>query len=68
LFEEIVELLARSANGPQPMELWFEKSARGLMAALGRAGRLGAQPSHTVVVHIEEIWNLAPGYEHEVWR
>jgi len=67
LFEEIAELLARSTNGRQPMELWFEKAARGLMAGLKRAGQPGARPSHAVVLHIEEIWNLAPGYEHEVW-
>lgn len=68
LFEEIAELLARGTDGPPPMELWFEKAARELMTALGRAGRSGLRPSHAVVVHIEEIWNLAPGHEGEVWR
>lgn len=68
LFEEMAGLLARGRNGPQPMELWFEKAARELMAALGRAGRNGIRPSHAVVLHIEEIWNLAPGHEGEVWR
>jgi hypothetical protein len=68
LFEEIATLLARGSNGPQPMELWFEKAAREVMAALGRAGRPAARPSHAVVLHIEEIWNLAPGHEGEVWR
>jgi predicted pyridoxine 5'-phosphate oxidase superfamily flavin-nucleotide-binding protein len=68
LFEEIVNLLARGRKGPQPMELWYEKTARELMAALGRAGRPGVRPSHAVVLHIEEIWNLAPGHEGEVWR
>lgn len=68
LFEEISDLLTRGWNGPQPMELWFERAARELMTALGRAGRREAVPSHVVVLHIEEIWNLAPGYEEEVWR
>jgi hypothetical protein len=68
LFDEIVNLLARGQNGPQPMELWFEKAARELMAALGRAGLSGVRPSSAVVLHIEEIWNLAPGREGEVWR
>lgn len=68
LFDEIVNLLARGQNGPQPMELWFEKAARELMAALGRAGRTPVLPSSAVVLHIEEIWNLAPGREGEVWR
>lgn len=68
LFDEIAGLLARGSNGPQPMELWFEKAARGVMAALGRAGRPEVRPSHAVVLHIEEIWNLAPGHEAEAWR
>jgi predicted pyridoxine 5'-phosphate oxidase superfamily flavin-nucleotide-binding protein len=68
LFDEVSALLARRTNGPLPMELWFEKAARELMAALGRAGRPGTRPSHAVVLHIEEIWNLAPGHEGEVWR
>jgi len=68
LFDEIVNLLARGRNGPQPMELWFEKAARELMAALGRAGQAGVRPCSAVVLHIEEIWNLAPGREGEVWR
>jgi predicted pyridoxine 5'-phosphate oxidase superfamily flavin-nucleotide-binding protein len=68
LFEEITNLLARGSNGPQPMELWFEKAARELMAALGRAGQPGVRPCHAVVVHIQEIWNLAPGHQGEVWR
>jgi uncharacterized protein len=67
LFEEIASLLARGRNGPQPMELWFEKAARELTAALARAGRNGIRPSHAVVLHIEEIWNLTPGHESEVW-
>jgi hypothetical protein len=68
LFDEISNLLARGSNGPQPMELWFEKAAREVMVALGRAGRPGGRPSHAVVLHIEEIWNLAPGHEREVRR
>ena len=68
LFEEIANLLTRARNGPQPMEIWFEKTARELMAALARAGQSGVRPSHVVVLHIEEIWNLAPGHEGEVWR
>jgi hypothetical protein len=68
LFEEVTELLARPSYGPQPMELWFEKAARGLLAAFGRAGRREIRPRHAVVLHIEEIWNLAPGHEDEVWR
>lgn len=68
LFEEVTELLARPAYGPQPMELWFEKVARGLLAAFRRAGREKVRPHHAVVLHIEEIWNLAPGHEEEVWR
>jgi uncharacterized protein len=68
VFEEISDLLARGRNGPQPMELWFERAARELMTALSRAGRSGAVPNHVVVLHIEEIWNLAPGHEGEVWR
>ena len=68
LFEEIAELLARSTNdGWQPMQLWFEKAARGLMAALGRAGQPGVRLNHAIVLHIEEIWNLAPGCEDQVW-
>jgi hypothetical protein len=50
------------------MELWFEKAARGLLAAFERAGRREIRPRHAVVLHIEEIWNLAPGHEDEVWR
>jgi len=68
LFDEISSALARGSNGPQPMELWFEKSARKVMAALRRAGQPGVRLSHAVVLHIEEIWNLAPGHEEEVWR
>lgn len=68
LFDKVCGLLDRGRNGPQPMELWFEKAARELMAALGRAGRAGVRPSHALVLHIEEIWNLAPGHEGEVWR
>jgi predicted pyridoxine 5'-phosphate oxidase superfamily flavin-nucleotide-binding protein len=68
LFDEITNLLARGSNGPQPMELWFEKAAREVIAALGRAGQPGVRPSHAVVLHIEEIWNLAPGHEGEIWR
>ncbi len=68
LFDEIAGLLARGSRGPQPMELWFEKAARQLVVALGRAGRPVVQPSHAVVLHIEEIWNVAPGHESEVWR
>jgi predicted pyridoxine 5'-phosphate oxidase superfamily flavin-nucleotide-binding protein len=68
LFDEIAALLDRNGDRPQPMELWFEKTARELMAALGRAGRPGIRPSYAVVLHIEEIWNLAPGHEGEVWH
>lgn len=68
LFEEVTELLARPNYGPQPMELWFEKVAGGLMAAFGRAGREKVKPRYVVMLHIEEIWNLAPGHEKEVWR
>jgi len=68
LFEEISSLLAHGKEGPRPMELWFEKASRELMAAQGKAGRNGVQPSHIIVLHIEEIWNLAPGHEEEVWR
>ncbi|HOU13253.1 MAG TPA: pyridoxamine 5'-phosphate oxidase family protein [Anaerolineae bacterium] len=68
LFEEISGLLAHGKEGPRPMELWFEKASRELMAAQGRAGRNGVQPSHIIVLHIEEIWNLTPGHEGEVWR
>jgi predicted pyridoxine 5'-phosphate oxidase superfamily flavin-nucleotide-binding protein len=67
-YNEVADLLARGRNGPQPMELWFEKAARELIAALGRAGQPGVLPSHAIVMHIEEIWNLAPGHEQEVWR
>jgi len=68
LLEEVTELLHRPAYGPQPMELWFEKVARGLLTAFGRAGREKVRPRYAVVLHIEEIWNLAPGHEDEVWR
>jgi hypothetical protein len=68
LYERVADLLARSCYGPQPMELWFEKAARGSMAALRRAGRSEVQPDYAVVLHIEEIWNLAPGHGGEVWR
>lgn len=68
LFDELANLLSSNRNGRRPMELWFEKAAREVMAALGRAGQPGLQPSHAVVLHIEEIWNLAPGHEGEVWR
>lgn len=68
LFEEVTELLLRPVYGPQPMELWFEKATRGLLAAFGRAGREKVRPRHAVVLHIEEIWNLTPGHEDEVWR
>ncbi|MEJ5309115.1 MAG: pyridoxamine 5'-phosphate oxidase family protein [Anaerolineae bacterium] len=68
LFKEISELLARGKGGPQPMELWFERASRELMAAQSKAGRNGEQPGHIVVLHIEEIWNLTPGHEGEVWR
>jgi hypothetical protein len=68
LYERVADLLARSEYGPQPMELWFEKAARGIVAALGRAGRSPVRLSHAVVLHIEEIWNLAPGHEQEVWQ
>lgn len=68
LFEEIANLLTRGRSGPQPMELWFETTARELMAALRRAGQPEVRPSHAIVLHIEEIWNLTPGHEGEVWR
>ncbi|HNS51586.1 MAG TPA: hypothetical protein PKO09_10450 [Anaerolineae bacterium] len=64
----MVDLLARSSFGPQPMELWFEKATRGIMAVLRRAGQSDVRPSHAVVVHIEEIWKLAPGLSQEVWQ
>jgi hypothetical protein len=67
LFEEISDLVSRGRYGPQPMELWFERTARELVAALSRAGRHKVRPSHAVVLHIEEIWNLAPGHESEAW-
>jgi hypothetical protein len=66
LFEEICDLLAHGKSGPQPMELWFEKVSRELMTAHSRAGRNGVLPSHIIVLHIEEIWNLTPGHEGEV--
>jgi uncharacterized protein len=68
LYDRIADLLARSSNGPQPMETWYDRTARSLMAALGRAGRAHLRPSAVVVLHIEEIWNLTPGHESEVWR
>lgn len=68
LFDEIVDLLARGQKGRQPMELWFEKVARELVAALGWLGRPSVRPRNAIVLHIEEIWNLAPGREDEVWR
>ncbi len=68
LYERVAELLARSTNRPQPMELWYEKTARGITAALGRSGRNYVRPAHAVVLHIEEIRNLAPGHEQEVWQ
>ncbi len=68
LFEEITNLLSRDSNGPLPMELWFEKAAREVVAALRRAGQPGVRPSKAIVLHIQEIWNLAPGHEGEVWR
>ena len=67
LFDEIVDLLARGQNGQQPMELWFERVARELVTALGRVDRPGVRPRNAIVLHIEEIWNLAPGREDEVW-
>jgi hypothetical protein len=39
LFEEMAALLAHGTNGPPPMKLWFERDARELMTAQGRAGR-----------------------------
>lgn len=68
LFDEVAALLARATNGPQPMELWFEKEARGLQAALRRAGQTLGRPSRVVVLHVEEIRNLSPGHEQEIWR
>jgi len=68
LFEEMLDLLARCAQGPRPMELPFERAAREVLAALARAGRPAARPSHALVLHIEEAWNLTPGHETEVWR
>jgi hypothetical protein len=68
LFDEVCLLLARACHGPQPMELWFEKAAREVITALRGAGRKGVRPPHAVVLHIEEIWNMAPGHEDEVWR
>jgi uncharacterized protein len=68
LFEEIGNLLACCSEARLPMEQWFEKTAREVMTALARAGRAGVRPSHAIVLTIEEIWNLAPGHEGEVWR
>ena len=68
LFDRICSLLDRCRTGPQPMELWFERAARELVAALRRAGRTKVRPSCALVLHIEEIWNLAPGHDGEVWR
>lgn len=68
LFDELSDLLAHGPKGPQPMELWFERAARELTAALARAGRRGVRPSQVILLHIEEIWNLAPGHEEEFWR
>jgi hypothetical protein len=67
LFDEVAALLASAPSGPQPMELWFEKEARGLLAALRRAGRTLVRPSRVVVLHIKEIRNLSPGHEQEIW-
>ncbi len=67
LYDEVAGKLAGN-YGPQPMELWFEKAARGLLAAFGRAGRDRVKPKNALVLHVEEIWNLAPGHETEVWR
>lgn len=68
LFDELSHLLARGPTGPQPMELWFEKAARELTVALARTGQPVVRPSQVVILHIEEIWNLTPGHEGEVWR
>ena len=69
VYDEVCDLLARSEGGPRPMELWFEKAARELVSARSRAGQNGEhRPSQVVVLHIDEIWNLAPGNEGEVWR
>jgi hypothetical protein len=67
LYEEITSLLIHGKDGPQPMELWYERAARELVSAQGRAGRIGVLPSHVIVLHIDEIWNLTPGHENEVW-
>lgn len=42
LLEEMAALLAHGTNGPPPVRLWFERDARELLAAQGRAGRPGA--------------------------
>jgi len=68
LYDQVGSLLDRGRGGPRPMELWFERAARTLVTALARAGRVGVWPHCAVVLHIEEIWNLAPGHEGEVWR
>ena len=68
LFDEICRLLNHGRDGYQPMELWFEKAAREVVAALQRTGRDFVCPACAVVLHIDEIWNLAPGHEGEVWR
>jgi len=68
LFEDLLRVLAHCTEGPRPMELPFEKAAREVLAALARAGRPAARPNHALVLHIEEIWNLMPGHETEVWR
>lgn len=68
LFEEMADLLARCAEGPRFMELPFEKVARETMTALAPAGSPAPRPTYAVVLHVEEVWNLTPGHETEVWR
>ena len=68
IFEEITKPLSRDANGPQPTAFWFEKAARQVVAALRRAGQPVIRSSNAIVLHIQEIWYLAPGHEREVWR
>ncbi len=68
IYDEVAALFERPQYGPQPLELLFEKAVRGLAEALKRANRSGYRPRNVILVHIEEIWNLAPGHESEVWR
>ena len=68
LFEDLLRVLAHCSEGPRPMELPFEKAARETLDARARAGRPGKLPAYVVVLHVDEIQNLTPGHETEVWR